>query len=95
MLSMKRETHYSFSLVTGLARDGWTRIGSPGIFGEPTVKRCADLRKHQVVRKRPGKLSGESRPDIGGTGRSGELRVRSLDGQRRSAHGNPKAECST
>jgi hypothetical protein len=47
------------SLVGRLARDGRTRIGSPGIFGEQTLERRAELHNRDQRRAEVGRLSGE------------------------------------
>jgi hypothetical protein len=38
VLAREERRNHPSSLVTRLARLGWTRIGSPGIFGVPTRK---------------------------------------------------------
>lgn len=37
MLAAMQSQSVAFSLVEAFARDGWTLIGSPGIFGVPTA----------------------------------------------------------
>src|SRR6266511_6317090 len=56
MLGLVFADQLPFPLVDGLARLGCTRLGSPGIFGVPTPKRCA-LPGETLVgdeRRRPG-----------------------------------------
>ncbi len=51
-LACSSRSHQASSLVERLARLGWTRIGSPGIFGERNTKALFRAAKGQVAGER-------------------------------------------